>query len=94
MTGVRPPSDETLHAKHALDQSRWWESAACVGAPFRIFDTDEGRGSKAQARAICAGCPVRSECRQDADLLPDPSFRAGYTAKERSRQNREKRNAS
>lgn len=94
-----PVSDDTLAAKHRLDQSRWWEQAKCAGAPFHLFDTPRGQAGKtrnalaiqAQAAAICATCPVITECRADADLLPDPSFRAGCTAAERARQNRAKR---
>ena len=102
MTGVRPPSDETMRAKHVNDQTRWWERAACAGVPFALFDTAKERGvptgpeqkRRAAARVICEGCPVITECRTDADLLPDPSFRAGYTAVERNRQTRAKRSTS
>lgn len=98
MTGIREPSDAVLRAKHVNDQSRWWESAACAGAPFELFDsighsgmTKAERGRVDQARAICAGCPVVAECRTDADLLPDPSVRGGYTAAERRKQNRNRK---
>lgn len=98
----RPFPDETMRAKHVLDQSRWWEKASCAGAPFALFDApvSNGRPSIAerrryeQAAAICAGCPVITECRADADLLKDPSFRAGYPAHVRIKQNRAKRAAS
>lgn len=92
-----PVSDDELRAKHLVDQSRWWEQAACAGAPFDLFDTPRGQRTKPtrdkhdEARRICASCPVSEACRADADLLPDPSFRAGYTAAERSKQNRAKR---
>lgn len=94
---------EQTAAKHQLDQTRWWESAACAGAPFALFDApdnnDASRLSKAdrlrfaKAAAICASCPVLTECRADADLMPDPSFRAGYPAGVRRQQNRAKRTA-
>lgn len=94
-----PITDDELRAKHVLDQSRWWDRSACAGAPFHLFDSSANRGvptrqdreRNAAAAAICATCPVIAECRADADLLPDPSFRAGYTAAERAKQNRAKR---
>lgn len=76
-----------------LNNTRWWERAACIGAPFEWFDTprDVARLSpkyrakqEAQAKAVCATCPVIDPCRRDAELLKDPSIRGGMTARERS----------
>ena len=46
----------TLH----LDRPAWQQQAACHGMTALFFPT---RGEDARpARAICAGCPVRTEC--------------------------------
>jgi WhiB family redox-sensing transcriptional regulator len=43
----------------------WMELAACAGAPIETFFPPRG-ASVAPARAICAGCPVQTECREYA----------------------------
>ena len=50
----------------------WQDRAACGHAGFTLFfgPENERQGPKErrerQARAVCAGCPVRSECADDA----------------------------
>lgn len=75
-----------------LNNTRWFDQAACVGAPFEWFDVprDAARRSvkvraeqEAQAKAICARCPVVEPCRRDAEILHDPSIRGGMTRRER-----------
>jgi len=42
-----------------------YRRAACAGAPVDLFFPDPTRadaGGLEQARAICAGCPVREAC--------------------------------
>lgn len=41
----------------------WQSRGACNGAPPGIFYPDRGDTSRVEeAKAICAGCPVRDEC--------------------------------
>ena len=47
-----------------MSYQAWRDEAACLGADPELFFPPERRGA-AQARkakAICAGCPVRTEC--------------------------------
>ena len=41
---------------------RWMDAAACANQPRDIFFPDGGRNTDLQAKAICAGCPVRANC--------------------------------
>ena len=48
-----------------VDTERWQERAACRGMePSLFFPEDNPRGHlmAPEARAICAKCPVRSDC--------------------------------
>ena len=41
----------------------WRADAACIGHPIDLFFPGRGESAKtAQALAICAGCPVRTDC--------------------------------
>ncbi len=45
----------------------WLGQAACKGAPQHIFYPTRGdTGAYKQARTVCARCPVRAECLDDA----------------------------
>lgn len=43
----------------------WIDRAACVGADPEIFFLPRGRNAT-EAHRICAGCPVRQECLDEA----------------------------
>lgn len=45
---------------------RWWERAACRGMPIELFFPGRGDTSIREALAVCADCPVREECLDDA----------------------------
>ena len=49
---------------------RWWEHAACKGMPtdLFIFEFAEPQINKKikEAKAVCAGCPVRQDCLEEA----------------------------
>jgi WhiB family transcriptional regulator, redox-sensing transcriptional regulator len=45
--------------------TRWIDRAACVTADPAIF-FPEGHESDAEAKQVCAGCPVRDRCRDYA----------------------------
>lgn len=68
--------------------SHWSDSAACKGQNPNIFFPNSGPNSALQAKAICAGCVVRSACLQDA-LATDDCYgiRGGTTPVERQRIN-------
>lgn len=95
MTGYRAVTEMTPEHRvelTRLNNTRWWERSACIGAPFEWFDTprDAARLSatywakqEANAKALCATCPVIDPCRRDAELLADPSIRGGMTRRER-----------
>lgn len=48
----------------ASDLGKWWEDAACQGQ-WALFDSTKPEDRKVAA-SICAECPVRWECLQDA----------------------------
>jgi WhiB family redox-sensing transcriptional regulator len=52
-------SSTSLHLDAA--DTAWMTDAACRGAPSKVFFVERGM-SAADARAICAGCPVTTEC--------------------------------
>lgn len=64
----------------------WMDAAACRDVPVDVFFDHDQRGF-AQARLMCAGCPVVAECLRDA--LEEPGqqygFRGGKTQEERRR---------
>jgi WhiB family redox-sensing transcriptional regulator len=56
----------------------WQLLAACRGADSSVFFHPEGergaarRNRELQAKAICAGCPVRAECAAHALTVREP----------------------
>ena len=40
----------------------WMTRAACRGCDPDLFFPERGEGHGREARAVCAGCPVRDEC--------------------------------
>lgn len=43
-------------------QNEWMELGSCRGSNADVFFP--GKGSDVEAKRICAGCPVRVECRE------------------------------
>lgn len=83
---------------------RWAEHAACRGMGADIFHPAIARGVHARrsqavraAKAICATCPVTTECLADAMALPahadreSGAIRGGLTALERRSPNHRER---
>lgn len=63
----------------------WQRHAACRGEPTELFFPERGEPTE-PARAICAGCPVREPCLQEAlthDTLADIGIWGGTSARER-----------
>lgn len=59
----------------------WLDLAACVGTDPELFDPLPGSRDEARALAVCARCPVRSECLTDAYVHgDDDTIRGGLTA--------------
>ncbi|CAN5601145.1 hypothetical protein BH24ACT5_BH24ACT5_17330 [soil metagenome] len=44
-----------------VEREPWTTDAACRGMPADLFFPQQGQPSD-QAKAVCAGCPVRTEC--------------------------------
>jgi len=68
-----------------LARPSWQQYAACRGAGTSMHFPNQGAGI-ADARAVCAGCEVRSDCLDYA--LADPSLGgvwAGTSERERRR---------
>ena len=52
----------------------WRKSAACASVDPELFFPPNGRSAEAkQAQMVCAGCPVRRECLEEA-LESDEQF--------------------
>lgn len=51
------------HARDLLDDPAWMVFAACTGLdPDLFFPQSRGPGAGREAKAVCAGCQVRSDC--------------------------------
>jgi len=49
-----------------VNRTRWWHLAACQGMDIRIFiPAANGNKRIRHTLKICAGCPVRPQCRDD-----------------------------
>ena len=67
----------------------WHDQAACAGAPLEVFFPMLGQ-SAAAAKRICSGCPVRSDCLEDALADPDldHGVRGGMSGRARTAERR------
>lgn len=79
----------------------WQRRAACIGAPLEAFFPPASPGMRHlydAVRPICASCPVRVECLDDAMASEDGGARYGYrggmSPKLRSREARLRRVAA
>lgn len=74
-----------------LENLRWMDQAACKGLPVNMFfytEEDYGRKERRRkdkaAKAVCAECPVKAQCLQDAlDRDDAHSIQGGTTPKDR-----------
>ena len=53
--------DPALYLAELMARPAWMDDAACKGQPTDLFFPARG-DSTVEAKAICAGCPVRAEC--------------------------------
>lgn len=73
-------------AEPAPDGSDWRSRAACRDVDPDLFFPASDRGSEAtRAKAVCAGCPVRSACLDEALHRIPEGIVGGLTAAERRR---------
>lgn len=71
----------------------WRDLAACAGEDPDLFYPEPG-GSVKPAKQICAGCPVRAECLEDALKTGDRfGVRGGLSERERGRLHRQRKPA-
>ena len=65
------------------------EQAACIGLEPELFfptrNTNQHDTELKQVKAICAGCPVRVECLQEALSMNESGVWGGTTNAERDR---------
>lgn len=47
-------------------EERWWDLAACRGMATDLFFPGRGDYDVYEAKRVCAGCPVRAECLEEA----------------------------
>ncbi len=47
----------------AASMLTWWPDGACRGHSTELFYAED-RAAKAEAKKVCAGCPVSAQCRQ------------------------------
>lgn len=71
----------------------WAARAACRGMDTDLFFPIRGKASNSEdvrrAKAICAGCPVAEECREEAERLNvREGIWGGLTERERRRRRR------
>lgn len=83
MTGEAYQLDRLFEKFAQVFKDEWRTDAACSNVPdadVLFFDPDHEQ----EAKAICATCPVRIECLDDALFYEDEScVRGGLNAKER-----------
>ena len=75
-------------------QGDWRQDAACKGANVELFFAVDDDGV-AQAKSICAGCPVQQDCLEWAlASRQDDGIWGGFTEVERRRIRRRRRTAA
>ncbi|HWS44503.1 MAG TPA: WhiB family transcriptional regulator [Acidimicrobiia bacterium] len=72
----------------------WFADAACRGADTDVFFPSSDAAA-AEAKAICAACPVREDCLEHAlEMRPSDGVWGGLTAIERHRMIRRRQKAA
>ncbi|HET9733186.1 MAG TPA: WhiB family transcriptional regulator [Acidimicrobiales bacterium] len=62
----------------------WMARAACRGTPTSVFFPERGESGET-AKLLCAGCPVRVECREHAAAAGEAGFWGGEGDRQRRR---------
>ncbi|TYK43060.1 WhiB family transcriptional regulator [Actinomadura decatromicini] len=100
-------SEEQIRPAESGDGTEWRRSAACRDVDPEVFFPDAASGSApdpvsdpvsdgkrriAQAKAVCAGCPVQQECRREAVERREPvGIWGGTTPQQRAALRRKQR---
>lgn len=93
MTTVNPRT-RGLDPSEVRAEQRWRLDAACAGYDTSWF-FPEDEDSAAEAKALCAGCPVRDACLDYAMAhREDEGIWGGLTGSERRRMRRRRRDAA
>jgi WhiB family redox-sensing transcriptional regulator len=66
-----------------INPARWWEHGECRGMDPNLWFPERGEDSR-PAKAVCAVCPVRTHCLEDA-LEHDDHFGIWGGTSERER---------
>ena len=71
----------------------WRKRASCRGLPIETFFPEPANKRPLEAIAICQTCPVKTECRREADSHLDmyTGVWGGTTQRQRIREARQKR---
>lgn len=90
---VDPPAPGTSGGSVAPPEEPpdWHDHAACAGVDPDLFFPSRGASTR-EAKAVCAGCPVRSDC-LEAAMAGGEKFGiwGGMSERERRRLRRERR---
>jgi WhiB family redox-sensing transcriptional regulator len=80
---------------HSIGEPRppWWHAALCKGVDPDLFFPTQGEPTK-EAKAVCAGCPVRTECLEYALANSERTGVWGGTSERERRALRRQRAAS
>ena len=60
-----PTVARTLFVRYVSEKPRWYDEAECKGLDPSLFYPDRG-DSTAEAKAVCAMCPVQVQCAEHA----------------------------
>lgn len=86
------PQPRVICPVHPLADT-WKLQAACRGMDTRLWYPAQGLRAGAEAKAVCAGCPVRAECLAYVTALPGPERRYGIWGGLSDRERRARRRA-
>ena len=77
------------------DHTSWREVGRCKGVDPEVFYPEDDEDPGDEAKAICAMCPVRETCLEQAIVAREKiGVWGGYTARERRRLVRQRRRAA
>lgn len=88
--GVQPLYEPHQEPSVTPETRDWWDEAACADVDIKVFFVEKGDNIR-KAKAICAECPVRRTCLEEALKFEEGSIRyssgvfGGLSAHERVR---------
>lgn len=72
----------------------WSERAACAGTDVELFFNDHTGNVPNIVKQLCVGCPVKSECLEDAMVHLDVGWRGGMGERARMKLRTQRREAA